>query len=248
MRGSSTRRGSGLPSWRSSTSWARRPRRSSTSTKLIELAGDQMAATFKADIVYVALHRPDDRTDRVPVPRRERQNASPQDSLPLGEGLTSRIIQSRQPLLLNQEAHFDEIANAGQSAQHARSYLGVPIIVGDEAIGAISVQSVTEAGRFGEADVRLLDDARREHRHGHPERAAVRRVTAPRDGDVGACRGGSRDLGDARPERPAAAHRRAQPTTCSTEPRARCSCPRPTASDFRATAAVGQHRRAGQGR
>ena len=30
--------------------------------KLIELAGDQMAATFKADIAYVALHRSDNRT------------------------------------------------------------------------------------------------------------------------------------------------------------------------------------------
>ena len=32
----------------------------------------------------------------------------------------------------------------------------MPILVGDEAIGAISVQSIDEEGRFGEADVRLL--------------------------------------------------------------------------------------------
>src|SRR6185436_15090184 len=38
----------------------------------------------------------------------------------------------------------------------ARSYLGVPILVGDEAIGVVSVQSIDEEGRFGEADARLL--------------------------------------------------------------------------------------------
>ena len=79
----------------------------------------------------------------------------PQDSLPLGEGLTSKIILSRQPLLLNQDGAFHEIGTQGVGTD-ARSYLGVPIIVGEQAIGAVSVQSVTEEGRFGESDVRLL--------------------------------------------------------------------------------------------
>ena len=34
----------------------------------------------------------------------------------------------------------------------ASSYLGVPILAGDEAIGVISVQDTTQSGRFGEAD------------------------------------------------------------------------------------------------
>src|SRR5207248_2128818 len=38
----------------------------------------------------------------------------------------------------------------------ARSFLGVPILVGDHAIGAISVQSTSQEGRFGEGDARLL--------------------------------------------------------------------------------------------
>jgi putative methionine-R-sulfoxide reductase with GAF domain len=32
----------------------------------------------------------------------------------------------------------------------------VPILVGEKAIGVISVQSIEEEGRFGEADSRLL--------------------------------------------------------------------------------------------
>ena len=34
--------------------------------------------------------------------------------------------------------------------------MGVPILVGDSAIGVISVQSIEEEGRFGEADSHLL--------------------------------------------------------------------------------------------
>ena len=67
----------------------------------------------------------------------------------LGEGLTSKIILSRQPLLLNQEEHFEEVGTTGVGTD-VRSYLGVPIMAGDEAIGALSVQSATQTGRFGE--------------------------------------------------------------------------------------------------
>jgi signal transduction histidine kinase/CheY-like chemotaxis protein/putative methionine-R-sulfoxide reductase with GAF domain len=122
--------------------------------ELIKLAGDQMAATFKADIAYVALF--DAASGIISFPYHvENGRHDPQDSLKIGEGLTSRIIQSRQPLLLNQAAHFDEVGTHGIGTA-PRSYLGVPIVVGDDAIGAISVQSVTSEGRFGEADVRLL--------------------------------------------------------------------------------------------
>jgi signal transduction histidine kinase/DNA-binding response OmpR family regulator len=73
----------------------------------------------------------------------------------LGEGLTSRILKSGKPLLLTRDEQFEELGTRGLGVP-AKSYVGVPIMVGDRAIGAISVQSVTETGRFGETDVRLL--------------------------------------------------------------------------------------------
>src|SRR3989442_11955666 len=72
-----------------------------------------------------------------------------------GEGLTSRIIRSREPLLLNRAADWEALGTRGTGTL-SKSYLGVPIVVGDVAIGAISVQSTTQEGRFGEADRRLL--------------------------------------------------------------------------------------------
>ena len=122
--------------------------------KLIDLAGRQMAATFQADIAYVALVDPN--TNMIEFPFYVENGASePQEPLPLGEGMTSRIIETRQPVLLNKASDHEDMASHGVGTI-AKSYLGVPILAGDSAIGAVSVQSVRQEGRFGENDVRLL--------------------------------------------------------------------------------------------
>jgi GAF domain-containing protein/CheY-like chemotaxis protein len=122
--------------------------------KLIDLAGPQMAATFQADIAYVALVDPN--TNMIEFPFYVENGVNePQEPLPLGQGMTSRIIQARQPVLLNKASDHEDMASHGVGTI-ARSYLGVPILAGDKAIGAVSVQSVTQEGRFGESDVRLL--------------------------------------------------------------------------------------------
>jgi signal transduction histidine kinase/DNA-binding response OmpR family regulator len=121
---------------------------------LIDLVGERMRETFDADIVYVALHDPGSDLIRFPY-YSELGHRMGEDPIPLGEGLTSRILQGRAPLLLNSAEKFDEIGTRGIGVL-AQSYLGVPIMVEDAAIGVISVQSSTEEGRFDEDDVRLL--------------------------------------------------------------------------------------------
>jgi PAS domain S-box-containing protein len=119
---------------------------------LIELVGERVRETFGADIAYVALH--DESFGRIDFPyyyeSGERQT---QPSFTYGEGITSRILQSREPLVINQSLDDQEIAYIGTPS---RSYLGVPIAVGDKAIGVISVQSTKQEGRFGEPDAHLL--------------------------------------------------------------------------------------------
>ena len=121
---------------------------------LIELVGDQIRRTFEADIVYLALV---DRTrTRIEFPYLHEVGVRrTQEPFALGEGLTSRIVLSREPLLLNRAADWEALGERGIGLR-AKSYLGVPIIAGDVAIGAISVQSTTQEGRFGESDARLL--------------------------------------------------------------------------------------------
>ncbi len=121
---------------------------------LIELVGERMRATFAADIVYVALHDADSEEIQFPY-YSEDGLVAPQPAIPYGTGLTSRIVRDREPLLLRHAAEWDALGDRGIGTQ-AKTYLGVPILQGDTAIGVISVQSTTQEGRFGDEDVRLL--------------------------------------------------------------------------------------------
>jgi PAS domain S-box-containing protein len=121
---------------------------------LIELVGEQVRGTFEADLAYVALHdRSSGRIDFTYYYENGRRRDEP--SIAYGEGLTSRILESRAPLLLNRSPQFEE-HEAWQVGTPVRSFLGVPILLGEAAIGVISVQSIEEEGRFGETESRLL--------------------------------------------------------------------------------------------
>ncbi|TET29348.1 MAG: GAF domain-containing protein [Anaerolineales bacterium] len=119
---------------------------------LIELIGEQMRETFAADIVYVALL--DRETEMIRFPYTYGEELNP---LPLGEGLTGKIVETGEPLLINQEIDKRRaemgVALVGKGA---RSYLGVPIQIGGQTFGVISVQSTREEGRFCQDDLHLL--------------------------------------------------------------------------------------------
>ena len=121
---------------------------------LIERLGDQLREVFSADLVYVALH--DTATDMIDFAYySEGGERGENPSMRFGEGLTSRILQTRVPLLLNRPEAFQELGIAIVGTP-AKSYLGVPIVAGTAAIGVISVQNMQRAGRFRESDSRLL--------------------------------------------------------------------------------------------
>jgi len=122
---------------------------------LIELVGEQIGKTFTgADVTYVALH--DASADRIEFPYYAVDGTrQAQPDLRYGEGLTSTILASREPLLLNRASQFEVVGTRGVGRQ-AQSYLGVPIVVDEQAIGVISVQSSTDEGMFSESDRRLL--------------------------------------------------------------------------------------------
>jgi signal transduction histidine kinase len=122
---------------------------------IIEVVGDKIREIFAAEVVYIALCNTD-QTNRIDFPyyvdRGQRQNI---ESLTVGQGLTSLVIRSRQPLMLG--TLQDQIARgaAPDDVGPTPSYLGVPIIARHGVIGVISVQSYQEY-TFVESDVRLL--------------------------------------------------------------------------------------------
>jgi signal transduction histidine kinase/putative methionine-R-sulfoxide reductase with GAF domain len=118
--------------------------------------GDLLRVAFKAETASIALYDADQEIfafpyfvgpgiDEPPPPQR------------LGVGVTTAVIKSRKPLLLNrnirgQMAELD----AKLVGDAPLSYLGVPIIVGPDVKGVISVQSTSHEEAFDEADSRLL--------------------------------------------------------------------------------------------
>ena len=120
---------------------------------LIELVGEQVRRVFDPDIAYVALL--DRATNIIHFPYR---HGDVSVSRRHGEGLTSRIIDTGTPLLLNSDVS-GKIAAMGTArlGKQALSYLGVPIVVDGRAEGVISVQSTEREGVYDANDQRLLE-------------------------------------------------------------------------------------------
>lgn len=78
-------------------------------------------------------------------------------SFPLGEGLTSVLIRTRKPLLIVKDTE-QQIALLGAKIQGkpARSWMGVPLILGSEVIGTMFVQDTEHEERFDESDLHLF--------------------------------------------------------------------------------------------
>lgn len=119
---------------------------------LVQLVGDLIQKTFRADIAYVALVDEARRMISFPYGYGEEFQ-----SFPFGKGLTSQIIDTGEALLINENVSgtYEQIGREEVGDQVA-SYLGVPIYEGAKVVGVVSVQSKHEEGRFGESDLRLL--------------------------------------------------------------------------------------------
>ncbi|MEI6290988.1 MAG: GAF domain-containing protein, partial [Chloroflexota bacterium] len=119
---------------------------------LIQLVGEQTRNLFHADIVYVALL--DEKANQITFPYTFGDVFFP--ILP-GTGLTGRIIKHGKSILINQTKDR-QILDIGGSAlgKMARSYLGVPILVGGKPVGVISVQSTGLNDVFNSSHENLL--------------------------------------------------------------------------------------------
>jgi signal transduction histidine kinase/CheY-like chemotaxis protein len=121
--------------------------------EIYQLVGDKIQELFKANIAYIAIADKEEELIRFPYGYGD--NFS---DMKLGEGLTSKILSAGKPILINKEAneahHKLGIEKIGKQAA---SFLGVPILLGKEVVGVMSVQSTTQTNRFGKTDETLLN-------------------------------------------------------------------------------------------
>ncbi|MGB8644987.1 MAG: GAF domain-containing sensor histidine kinase [Anaerolineae bacterium] len=119
---------------------------------LIQLAGQQIRDTFNADIAYIALL--DSASQWIRFPYTFGETFTP---IQFGEGLTSKIIETRQPLLINRDMENRRAQiGATQVGIDVKAYVGVPILAGAQAIGVVSVQGIHQEDLFDENDQHLL--------------------------------------------------------------------------------------------
>ncbi|GJQ34523.1 MAG: hypothetical protein JETCAE01_05330 [Anaerolineaceae bacterium] len=122
--------------------------------------GNKVHEIFNAEVVDILLYDP--ATNIVQLAYSFSDNRFYENEPPweLGEGLTSRIIITKQPLLLNTAGEINEngaaaYVTAPEDEEEIKSYLGVPIMVGDRVLGVVDVQSY-KSYAFNEGNLRLL--------------------------------------------------------------------------------------------
>ncbi len=123
---------------------------------IYDLVGDKIREIFDAQAVNIATYDPATNLVywRYMIEKGKRQFVEPH---PVG-GFTAYMIRTRQPLLINENV-LERAAELGSfvlAGEMPKSWLGVPLLVGEEAKGAISLQNVDREHAFGESDLRLL--------------------------------------------------------------------------------------------
>ncbi|HEX8012789.1 MAG TPA: GAF domain-containing protein [Casimicrobiaceae bacterium] len=124
---------------------------------IFDLVGDKVRDTFNVQAVYIATY--ERKTNlmhyRYSVAKAERQFPKP---VALGQaGFGLQVMRTRQPLMINE----DLLARAAEAGSRTLGYIPhsgiwVPLVIGDEARGVISIQSIDRENAFTDSDVRLL--------------------------------------------------------------------------------------------
>ncbi|HEY8946961.1 MAG TPA: GAF domain-containing protein, partial [Polyangiaceae bacterium] len=122
---------------------------------VIELVGDRLRDILHASDLYIALL--DGSRTRINFPylvqSGERRET---DDMEVGQGLTSRVLEAKRPLrfgTVDEQMKLQPIFGRGVDVHE--SWLGVPILVGEQAIGVVNVSS-HEPNAYSESDERLV--------------------------------------------------------------------------------------------
>lgn len=116
----------------------------------------QVKALMPVDIFYIALYDPHEREISFPLFYENDQKRFQESRRP-ANGLTEYILHTRHPFL-GRQLTPDLLQEMGiaSDGENIACWLGVPMLVADEVIGVISVQSARSPDVFSESDRELL--------------------------------------------------------------------------------------------
>ena len=124
---------------------------------IIDLVGEQVRATMKAQSIFIALY--DKSSDLVSWPYWVTNGERVPDSIePLRKNITRRVLFATAPLNLGTEGEIlaHDAIPPEKFTTVGKSFLGVPFSVGDAMLGALSIHALEQEHAFSESDARLL--------------------------------------------------------------------------------------------
>ncbi|MGH2620005.1 MAG: PAS domain S-box protein [Anaerolineales bacterium] len=126
--------------------------------EVFDLVGDKIAQVFDTQVLVLLTYdsESDIATYRYLLERGRRH--FPEPSQLGGKGFAAHIIRTRQSLMLNRELvqRMKEFGSFVLAGDVPKSYLGVPLIIGKDVKGVISLQNLDREDAFSESDQRLL--------------------------------------------------------------------------------------------
>ena len=127
---------------------------------LLSVVGENIEKTFNVRSVYIALFDQANSSINIPYMSVNGKRLTI-PSFPFGKGFTSEVIRTRRPLVINTEMdkrsrELGATVVAAAELGLPRSWLGVPMIVGENVIGLMSAQDYDHENAFTEADINLF--------------------------------------------------------------------------------------------
>jgi GAF domain-containing protein len=124
--------------------------------ELFEAIHEQIIQVMGEVDLAIALYDPGSDMISIPYAHEAGEKIS-LDAFPLGQGLTSILIRTQQPLMLVEDTERKALELGAKIAgAAAKSWLGVPLIVSNEVFGAFILQDTFNEHRFDDDDLRLM--------------------------------------------------------------------------------------------
>jgi GAF domain-containing protein len=124
---------------------------------------EHLTQTFDVNSAYIALYDSEKQVITSPATLYHGEWITGRTATPLGQGINSYIILNQKTVFVNRDTDHKlrelgaiPITESEDDKPLTRSYIGVPMIIGDQVVGVLSINDPDQEGRFTEADVNLL--------------------------------------------------------------------------------------------
>jgi serine phosphatase RsbU (regulator of sigma subunit) len=126
---------------------------------IYDLVGDKLRDTFNAQVVMISQYDP--KTEKVyhhyAIERGQHLQIQGWQSI---DSSRAEVIRTRKPFMINQE-EINKVVNSGMMSvipgtELPKTWLGVPLLVGNTAVGIVSLQNLDNENAYSKSDIDLL--------------------------------------------------------------------------------------------